>query len=437
MKFYNRETELVLLENIRKEALSESKMTFVVGRRRIGKTSLLLKSVENKKYLYLFVSKKDEVLLCQDFTKEIEYQLGITVFGQIKSFAVLFDFLMAQSKNNSFTLIIDEFQEFYAINSALYSEMQKIWDLKKKDSKLNLILCGSVYSLMTKIFENSKEPLFGRANEKINLKPFTVLNLKHILADNYPEYTNQDLLALYTITGGVAKYVELFIDRKCFTIDALLDEIFKENSILLEEGKNVLIEEFGKEYAIYFSILSLIASSKTARSEIESILEKSVGGYLDKLENQYDLIRSLKPIFAKTGSRKQKYYIEDNFLNFWFRFVYKNKTAIEIGNYNYIKEVVKADFSVFSGLILEKYFKQKYALEGDFSEIGNYWDKGNLNEIDLIAINKRKKTAEIVEIKINKQKINLAVLKEKSKVLMDRELKSYAVTYTALSIDDM
>lgn len=437
MKFYNRESELILLANIRKEALNESKMTFVVGRRRIGKTSLLLKSVENQKFLYLFVSKKDEVLLCQDFSNEITNQLGITVFGEIKTFAVLFDFLISQSKINPFTLIIDEFQEFYYINSAIYSEMQKIWDLKSKDSKLNLILCGSVYSLMTKIFENSKEPLFGRANEKINLKPFTVLNLKHILADNNPEYTNQDLLAFYALTGGVAKYVELFIDRKCFTIDGILNEIFKENSILLDEGKNVLIEEFGKEYAIYFSILSLIASSKTARTEIESILEKSVGGYLDKLENQYDLIQSIKPILAKAGSRKQKYYIQDNFLNFWFRFIYKNKTAIEIGNYNYIQDIVKADFSTFSGLILEKYFKQKYALEGNFSEIGNYWEKGNENEIDLIAINKREKTAEFAEIKINKQKINLAVLKEKSKVLIEREFKNYTIIYTALSIEDM
>lgn len=437
MKFYNRESELILLANIRKEALNESKMTFVVGRRRIGKTSLLLKSVENQKFIYLFVSKKDEVLLCQDFSNEITNQLGITVFGEIKTFAVLFDFLISQSKINPFTLIIDEFQEFYYINSAIYSEMQKIWDLKSKDSKLNLILCGSVYSLMTKIFENSKEPLFGRANEKINLKPFTVLNLKHILADNNPEYTNQDLLAFYALTGGVAKYVELFIDRKCFTIDGILNEIFKENSILLDEGKNVLIEEFGKEYAIYFSILSLIASSKTARTEIESILEKSVGGYLDKLENQYDLIQSIKPILAKAGSRKQKYYIQDNFLNFWFRFIYKNKTAIEIGNYNYIQDIVKADFSTFSGLILEKYFKQKYALEGNFSEIGNYWEKGNENEIDLIAINKREKTAEFAEIKINKQKINLAVLKEKSKVLIEREFKNYTIIYTALSIEDM
>ncbi len=437
MKFYNRETELNLLESIRSETLQESKMTFVVGRRRIGKTSLLLKSVENQRSIYLFISKKDEVMLCQDFTNDIKSQLGITVYGEIKSFSVLFEFLLEQSKNDPLTLIIDEFQEFFSINPTVFSEMQKIWDLKKKETKLNLILCGSVYSLMTKIFENSKEPLFGRANEKINLKPFSVNTIKHILLDNYPEYTNKDLLAMYALSGGVAKYVELFIDRKCFTIEAILDEIFKENSILLDEGRNVLIEEFGSAYNNYFSILSLIASSKTARTDIESVLEKSVGGFLDKLENDYNLIKSLKPILAKPGSRKQKYFIEDNFLNFWFRYIYKNRTAIEIGNYNYVKDIVKADFSVFSGLLLEKYFKQKYALEGNFSEIGNYWDKGNLNEIDLIAINKQQKTVEFAEIKLNKQKLNLTILKEKSKGLIEKEFKNYKIKYTALAVEDM
>lgn len=437
MKFYNRETELNLLKSIRTETLQESKMTFVVGRRRIGKTSLLLKSVENQRSIYLFTSKKDEVMLCQDFTNDIKNQLGITVYGEIKSFSILFEFLLEQSKNNPFTLIIDEFQEFFSINPTVFSEMQKIWDLKKKETNLNLILGGSVYSLMTKIFENSKEPLFGRANEKINLKPFSVNTLKYILSDNYPEYTNKDLLALYALSGGVAKYVELFIDRKCFTIEAILDEIFKENSILLDEGKNVLIEEFGSTYNNYFSILSLIASSKTARTDIESVLERSVGGFLDKLENDYDLIKSIKPILAKPGSRKQKYFIEDNFLTFWFRYIYKNKSAIEIGNYNYIKDVVKADFSVFSGLVLEKYFKQKYALEGNFSEIGNYWEKGNLNEIDLIAINKQLKTVEFAEIKLNKQNINLNILKEKSKVLIEKEFKNYKIKYTALAVEDM
>ncbi len=71
----------------------------------------------------------------------------------------------------------------------------------------------------------------------------------------------------------------------------MLNEILSENSIFLNEGKAVLIDEFGKDYGNYFSILSLIASSKTSRSEMESILNGSIGGYLDKLENEFGLIK--------------------------------------------------------------------------------------------------------------------------------------------------
>ena len=437
MKFYNRQNELALLEATRIRSLEQSKMTFMVGRRRIGKTSLLLKSIENQKSLYLFVSKKDEVLLCKDFSIEITAQLGIPVFGELKSFAVLFDFLIEQSRNNSFTLIIDEFQEFFTLNKTVFGEMQKIWDLKYKTTHLNLILCGSIYSLMNKIFQNAKEPLFGRANEKINLKPFTVDVLKEVLQDHYSEYTNTNLLEFFIFTGGVAKYVELFVDKKCFSLDNILDEIFRENSLLLEEGKNVLIEEFGKDYYIYFSILSLIASSKTSRTEIESILEKSVGGYLDKLENDYSIIKTVKPIFAKPGSRTQKYFIEDNFLNFWFRYIYKNRTALEIGNYDYVKNIVKTDFNTFSGLFLERYFNQKMALENSFSEIGNYWEKGNQNEIDLICVNQKLKTVTFSEVKLQKDKIKLSVLKEKSQKLIQKEFQNYKIKYQALSVEDM
>ncbi len=139
--------------------------------------------------------------------------------------------------------------------------MQNIWDSYKDASKMNLILSGSIYSLMKKIFENKKEPLFGRANHKILLKPFTFLTLEEILEEHHPSYNNEDLLSFYILTGGVAKYVELLIDNKAFTFEKQLDLVFDENSLFIDEGKNLLIEEFGREYTTYFSILSLISSS--------------------------------------------------------------------------------------------------------------------------------------------------------------------------------
>ena len=301
---------------------------------------------------------------------------------------------------------------------------------------MNLILCGSIYSLMTKIFENIKEPLFGRANEIIRLKPFKTKVIKQIFIDNNKTAKNKDLLALNMFTGGVAKFLEYFVDIKAISFDSMKNALLSENSLLLNEGKSILIEEFGKDYTTYFSILSLIASSKTSRAEIESILEKNVGGYIDRLEKEYSIIKKHKPIFAKENSRVQKYYIEDNFLNFWFRFIFKYRSAVEIGNFNYLKNIIDRDFDTFSGPFLEKYFRQKFEESGEYSLVGNYWEKGNNNEIDLVAVDEFNKQAIIAEVKLNKDKINLQRLEEKSVKLL-QNLRGYEIEYKALSVEDM
>ena len=434
MKFYNREKELKNLQNIEHASKESAKMSIIVGRRRIGKTTLIKEAYPQK--LYLFVSKKNEALLCDEFSKIIEDQLKVKIFGEIKIFKELFEYLMELSTTRAFTLIIDEFQEFLSINGSLYSDMQNIWDSYKDRSQMNLVLSGSIYSLMKRIFEDKKEPLFGRANNKIELKAFSVLTLKEILEDYAPTYTPDDLLSFYILTGGVAKYVEIFVDAKAFTLEKQLDLIFDDYSLFLDEGKNLLIEEFGKEYTTYFSILSLISSSKTSRTEMESILERNVGGYLEKLENEYNIIKKVKPIFAKEGSRTVKYEIVDNFFNFWFRFIYKYRSAIELENYEYVKQIVKRDYETYSGIFLERYFREKLRLSYAYSTIGNYWERGNQNEIDIVAINEDKKQILIAEVKRNAKKIDMHKVEQKSLKLLSKYSK-YDVEYKGFSLDDM
>ncbi|MFW6249289.1 MAG: AAA family ATPase, partial [Bacteroidota bacterium] len=282
-KFYNREDELEFLRKVGVKSQSRAQLTFVTGRRRIGKTALLTRSAKEDVWLYFFVAKKSESLLCMEYVELAKEALQVESYGTIVHFRELFSWLMELSKNLNFTLVIDEFQEFYSVNPAVYSEMQNIWDHKKDESKMNLICCGSIYSLMTKISENAREPLFGRANNHLRLQAFRISTIRKILADYHPGYTHDDLLCFYMITGGVAKYVEMLIDAQAYTKEAMLDQVFSEHSLFLSEGKNVLIDEFGKDYGNYFSILSLIASSKNSRSEIESVMEMPVGGFLDRL----------------------------------------------------------------------------------------------------------------------------------------------------------
>jgi AAA+ ATPase superfamily predicted ATPase len=446
MKFYNREDELKDLNEIYIKSLDSSKMTIIMGRRRIGKTKLILRFSEQMRlnndafsFIYLFVSKKEEQLLCDDFSIIIQENLNVKIFGKINNFAALFEYLMELSKNRNITLVIDEFQEFFNINPSVFSEIQNIWDRYKDAAKMNLIFCGSMYSIMKKIFENAKEPLFGRANKKIILKHFNINVLKQILNDYNPSYSKKDLLSLYVFTGGTPRYLELFLDEKALNYKKMIDVIFKKDSFFLNEGKDLLIEEFGKEYVVYFSILSLMSNSKTSRGEIESYIGKEIGGYLNRLENDYNIIKKVKPIFAKEGSKTQKYFIDDNFLNFWFRFIFKYKSAIEIENFNYVKKIVERDFDTFSGKYLEKYFKEKLEISHKYSEIGSYWEKNNNNEIDIVAINKLEKKLLMAEVKINNNKINLEVLKNKSKRFFVKypQFKDWDIEYAGFSLDDI
>ena len=270
VKFYNRQKEIATLKEIEQNSSKSSQMTIMVGRRRVGKTTLLKRAFEKKSVLYFFVAKKNEVLLCEEFTREVEDKLGVAL-GRFQNFASLFKAIMVLSSERNFTLIIDEFQEFTSLNKSVFSDMQNIWDTYKDQGHINLVLCGSIYSTMKRIFENSKEPLFGRATSKMTIKPFDIATIKEILADHNPDYKPDDLLAFYMVTGGVAKYIEQLVQFQALTKTRILDAIFKENPYFLHEGKDDVIDEFGKDYGNYFSILSLIASSKTERGEMESI----------------------------------------------------------------------------------------------------------------------------------------------------------------------
>jgi len=436
MKFYDRKTEMELINNNLEQSKRSACFTVMVGRRRIGKTSLLLESFKDKKYLYLFVSRKNEALLCTQFQNEAEKALGLRIFGTITQFRDLFEQLMIYATKENYTLIIDEFQEFDNVNPALFSDIQNLWDQYKEDAKINFIVCGSIYSMMMKLFEDRKEPLFGRLTSKIVLKPFSVSVLKEILGDYNPNFTSEDLLCLYTLTGGVAKYITLLMEAGATTVDQMLQLVTRPDSPFLGEGKDLLVSEFGKEYGTYFSILQLIASGKTTQGEIDSIIGKNTGAYLVNLEKTYSLISKNKPMFSKPESRKTRWALNDNYLRFWFRFIFPNQSLLEMGKYDLLSEYIEKNYIQYSGLTLEKYFWEKIAESERVTDIGNYWDNKGQNEIDLIALNKLDKTALIAEIKRNPQKINRAILEEKVKTI-HIELSTYKVELKGLSMADM
>ena len=439
MKFFDREKEIEKLLAIRERSRSVAQFTVVTGRRRIGKTSLLLKAYHDEPFLYFFVSRKVESELCIDCAAEIENKLGIPLLGKPTKFAEVFEFLMKLAHERHFTLVIDEFQEFYRVNRSIFSEMQKIWDLHKDGARINLLVCGSVNSLMNKIFRDKKEPLYNRHIERITVTTFPPSVLKGILAEYAPDSNNEDLLALFLYTGCVAKYVELLINGGHYTATDMLQAIVAQDSPFIDEGRSMLIDEFGRDYSVYFSILSLIAQGHNTRGDLEDILKKEIGGYMTRLEEDYGLIHKSQPLFESSPRKNIHYEIHDHFLRFWFRFVFKYNYMLEIGAHNKLREIITRDYETYSGLVLEEYFKQKLIESGRYTRIGSWHDRRGENQIDIIAIDELNKKVEFIEVKRQRRNIDLAILRAKAEVFFKttHRLADYEIQYLGMSMEDM
>ena len=439
MKFFDREREIELLREIRDTSHEVAQFSVVTGRRRVGKTSLISKAYEDEDFLYLFVERKGEKELCETFKDEVEQKLGIVIHGTPAHFSEIFEELMKAAEKRNFTVVIDEFQEFQKINASVFSSIQKLWDLHKAKARINLVVTGSVHTLMRKLFRNKKASLYGRETAYMTIQPFTTAALKEILAAYSPKYTKEDLLALWTFTGGVAKYVELLIDQKAYTREKMICAIVNERSTFLDEGRALLVEEFDKEYGVYFSILSAISRGKTSRNDIELAVGRQVSGYLARLEEDYALIAKRIPFLAKPAAKCARYQLDDNFLIFWFRFIYRYSFLLQTKGYEQLRELIRRDYETFSGFALERYFKAKFAESGEWTLFGGWWDRKGENEIDLLAENELTGLHRVFEIKRKKRLIDLDRVRGKfaAFVRTSGEWPRIQPDFVALSMEEM
>ena len=441
MRFYGRQKETDMLEKVRGFSRTNAQFTVITGRRRIGKTELIRHANESNTYLYFFVARRTEKELCESFRAEIESKLGVFLPGEQSRFRDIFRWVMRYSCEHPVTLVIDEFQDFLRVDSAIFSEMQREWDEYHSSAKMNLVVCGSLNSLMNRIFRDKKEPLYGRETSFVKVAPFPPSVLKAILRDHSHKATPDDLLALFALTGGVAKYVALLMDHGAVTRKAMIEDMVSEGSIFLEEGRAGLVEEFGKDYGTYFSILSAIASGRTTRKEIENAVGAGdLGGHLQRLEKDYEVIVRNQPVFSKPLAKNLRYRIIDNFYLFWFRFIAKYSAAVELGAFAQIRQVVERDWNAFSGFALERYFAAKFAETGGYTRIGRWWDRKGENEIDLVAENEIERTATFCEIKRNPGDISISTLNAKREAFL-RATGAYGNGWRtdcrALSLSDM
>jgi AAA+ ATPase superfamily predicted ATPase len=448
MKFYNREKELEKIKEIINSDYSE--MVYLHWRRRIWKTSLLLRAVEDNKFLYFFVWEKNIKGLLDDFNDVLNNYFNVNYFKFI-NFRDFLAFLFEESKKNNLIIIFDEFQNFIERDNGIYSDFQYFWDLNNKKMNLKLFFLGSHFSLMKKIFENNKSPLFWRKTASFYLRPFWLLTQIEILKD-YDLLNSKNLLQFYWVFWWIPKYIQIFLekpikDKEVFLAN-LLDLYVIDSWFFLFEWKELFALEFWKGFEVYFSILSAISSWKNKKWEIAQFTGISVDSlwkYLQKLESYFELIDRRITVWDKKISKVSYYHIKDSFLIFWFRYIYKYSSLLEIKKFEKLKDFIKTDINVFLWFVLEELFREMFieinideqnkVLPFEFFEIWDLLTKSNI-EIDIVLLNKMEKKVLFIESKINNNKIDWKLLETlKEKVEKSWKFKDYKKYYWFVSLD--
>lgn len=432
--FYNRDLELKRLREISIVSKSTSQFTYIVGPRRVGKTLLIKKILkETPNSLYFFVSRKKEKVLLEEYSEIISLKLGYIV--QFESLENLWKFIFTITQKHNYTVVFDEFQNFAYVNKNMFSIIQKLWDEFKDTSKLNLIVIGSIYSAIEKIFSNKHEPLFGRADNRFYISPLNLKNLYTI----YRDHNGKELfhfIELYSLFGGIPKYYDLLEQRKLFnkSVEKIYEDLFLlPGSPLREEGKDLLIEEFGKDYQTFFSILEAIAGHGSLNNQslanLIGVPESSMSQYLQNLEHEYNIIEKQTPL-PLVHQKKGRYYIKHPILNFWFRYIQADYSLVETENYQVLKQIFIDNKHSYFGYHFEEFCKkliQQSYKTFPYKKVGKYWDKHM--EIDITAIDKTNKTMLIGECKLNPKSINLELVEElnRKEALLQNKVSGYTI----------
>ncbi len=400
MKFYNRERELELLDMLYK---SRPSLLVVTGKRRVGKTELIKQFMKNKKSLYFFVdSNKSIDILMSEFNDLLKDGLRLPDYVQANNTKTFLDVLTTYE--GDVVVAIDEFQRFLKVDPSFITQLQKHWDMQSDECRLFLIISGSSIGMIRKIFIEEKAPLFKRADNILTLKPFTIHEVFNMLEDIGIKDLDEKL-NLYFLFGGTIYYYRLFEKYQCTGFaDALEKLIFNEFAPLGNEVRDVLIEEFGKEHATYYEIISAISRGRCSLSEISDMSHVSANSLPPYFYDLIDLLGIVEHRIPITDipkkSKKGRYFLKDNFFRFYGYFIYPMLSQYMAGNYVTLMEKVTKDWNHFTGRIFEDVCRDLIAKEliDEYPKIGSWWNRKG-DEIDVVGINAEENKMLAIEIK--------------------------------------
>lgn len=416
-KFIDRKNEMDFLES--EYSKEGSSFVVVYGRRRVGKTSLISEFGRNKDMLYFLATEENEFQNKENLKEKVAIFCNNKLLqnATIGNWDDIFETFINYPTSSKKLLIIDEFQYLCKANSAFPSVFQRIWDTILKDKNIMVILCGSLINMMESQVLNYNSPLYGRRTGQIRLTqiPFKYYN------EFFYNLNEKQLIELYSVTGGVPKYIEMFNESNDI-FESISKNILNKQSFLYEEP-NFLLKNEVNEVGSYFSIIKTIAQGNHKLSKISTVLEIPQTGlskYLQTLIN-LDILEREVPITESNPEKSKKglYRIKDNFILFWFNFVYPNLSYIETNNEQVVLTKIKNNFIdnhvsyIYEQICREKAWDFNIANDLGYNKIGKWWN--NNEEIDIVAINENSKDILFGECKYTNRVMDVDILNELEK----------------------
>ena len=410
-RFINREQELEALE--KQYATDGASFMVIYGRRRVGKTTLIREFIKDKRALYFLAREESEDVSIKRFTDELftytgEKNLPSTSYDKWRE---LFNSFLKYKQKEKKLLILDEFPYMVEANPAFPSIMQWVWDMLFQDENIMLILSGSLIHMMVRHALNYESPLYGRRTGQIKLKQINFMHYDKF----YENMPYRDLVEHYAVTGGVPRYIELF-DGKKNLFDEIDRLILSPDGLLFEEPEFLLRREV-EEIGSYFSIIKSIAAGNRKPGKIcsdISIKQTSLPKYMKTLID-LDIVEREVPVTENNPekSKMSLYQIKDNFIRFWFRFVYPEQGRIELGQSGYVLERIKANFIdshvsyIYETVCRSELWRLAFVGELTFNSLGRWWN--SKEEIDIVAIDSTGEDIAFAECKYRNQPTDVDV----------------------------
>lgn len=414
-RFVDREQEMATLQS--EYGRDGSGLVVLYGRRRVGKTTLISEFIKNKKALFFLASEESESQNRLAFQEKAADFLNSDLLKnvEVKSWDVLFRAIMDTHFDSKPVIVLDEFQYLGRSNPAFPSVFQRIWEEILKDRQVMVILCGSLISMMQSQALAYDSPLYGRRTAQIRLKqiPFAYYH------EFFPEKSRKELIEMYAVTGGVPKYIELFSQSK--DIYSAIETCILNRSGYLYDEPHFLLQQEVSEVGSYFSIIKAIAAGNTKLSAIAGVLEvksTSLTKYLKTLID-LDILEREVPVTEDSPEKSKRglYKIKDNYLRFWFAFVYPNMSFIESGHGRIVMDKIRKSLVrnhiafVYEDICAERMWEMNAQSVWPFyfSKLGRYWD--SKEEIDIVAIDPDGKNLILGECKYWQEPVGISVLR--------------------------